>query len=90
MKTNEGYENCEGCEGKGYIVKYEKIINRCITCMGTAKIDWVTKVTRTLKVEFIPCIEELVERWKTDNNMDFFVVKWDRNWVVGEPRENKQ
>jgi len=87
MKINEGYENCKECEGKGYIVKHEKIINRCSTCYGLGKLDWITNVTKNLNEEYIPYMQELVIQYEIDNKVNFLVSKFHKDWAVGEPLE---
>jgi len=87
--NNRGYENCCGCGGKGYEFKKERVIHRCKNCKGIGKLDWVIKVTKYFELGEIPTMYDLVERWKKDNKLDFFIVRSRDNWAFGEPYENQ-
>ena len=88
MKTNEGYENCEECKGRGYIFQKEHTIYRCTSCRGFGELDWVEKVTQSFRSRGGPCMTLLLDRWKKDTKMEFYLVKATSEWIFGEPYED--
>jgi len=84
MKTNESYENCKECNGRGYVIKHGIIINRCRTCYGLGKLDWATNVTKNLNEKCTPGMQELVDRWTKDREAEVFIIRWENNWALAE------
>ena len=75
-------EECEKCNGAGYIFSSSNIIWRCEICHGVGKLDWVEKVTKSFKGRS-PDIRELVKKWEKDHNRTFWIINCSDFWALG-------
>jgi len=77
MKINT--EDCEKCNGKGYLLSRKKVLRRCPKCLGCGGLDWLENVVGPNRERRFPSDSQLLDRYYETNTItlyDWKKTKW--------------